>query len=498
MRRMFYLYPLFIYCIALQLSAQSDFLRLSETRERDKTERSYSLISYDSTHFAVLRFDKAFSYAETEVYGPDMKHLKTVVTAPDARKYGGVINLAGHLSMLYSRYEENKEKKCIEGVSLYALPLSRDSFLLSDDSTTLIAPFDMKSNFYRGNFAASPDRSKLLVYDYEEDGDIEEVKGLTNEITLRVYDQDLKLLWQRKVNLAPNPSGKRVMSIKKLRVNNAGEVAILTDFFRDHRSYTLKEVTADPTLFFVGADPKNFARFTPNLGELFFNQLEFSFDQEGNLIWFGFYSNQKYYRQAGYFFIKVNADRTRILQKKIAPFSQELLMKILGKNKLPAKVPELHHFELQYFRITPNGDLIVSAEYRPYSVHFAKSHDILVMRFSPDGELRWAKHIYNHNSYPEVLAPFLQHYLYIYNNEVYLLFNRGIYKDQGSLVAMRLNANGETTEKEVIKYLNLDEVLVPGISYPLADAKIFLGFQSRFFRFYRFGLLDLKRLFEGL
>ena len=441
-----------------------------------------------------MRYDKKFELAETEVYDHQLKHLNTFATTDKTRKYGGVINLFGQMFMLYSRFYENKEKKCYEDVSLYAIGIRSDSFLLTKDSIALIEPFDMKSNFYRGNFSLSPDHSKLLVYDFEEDGDIDEVRGLTNEITLRVFDKDFKLLWKRKINLAPNPSGKRVMAIKKLRVNNAGEVAIMTDFFRNHRSYSIKEVTADPTLFFVGADPKNFTRFTPNLGDLFFNEIDFTFDHEGNLVWFGFYSNYKYYQQAGYFYIKINADRTRVLQKKIEPFNEDLLKALLHRKKLPRK-PELRNFNLINFRLTANGDLVISAEYQPYGINYTKSHDILVMRLAPSGELHWAKHIYKFNNYPESLAPFLSHYMYVKGDDVYLLFNQGIYND-GKAIALKLDAAGTILKKEIFSYLSKEEVICPSLSYALPNGKVFLSLQSRFFKFYRFGLLDLEKLFE--
>ncbi len=488
---------LYIICTVLpffNLWAQP-YITLSESLESANTDRTYHLIHYDSTSYAVMRIDKAFRYAETELFDAKLKYLKTFVSTPDKRYYAGAINLEGRLHLLYSRFKINKELERTEDVSFWAIPMSRDSFYAAGDSIALVEPFVMYSPKYKGNYVLSPDRGKVLVYHYEEDGDIEEVEGLTNEITLRVFDNKFKLLWVRKVNLAPNPSGKRVMSIKKLRVSNKGEVSILTDYFRNHRSYNLKEVTADPTLFFVGEDPANFARLTPNLGNLYYNQIDFMYDQDGNIIWFGFYSNQKYHQQAGYFYIKINSDRTKILSKKICPFSEELLKQLLNTKKLP-KIPEVRNFEMLYFKMNAEGDLVISTEFQPYGVSNFKSHNLLVLRIDPKGDLRWAKHIYKYNIFPYNLKVFLQHYMQIDGNNVYLIYNQGIYAEDGKAIAICIDEKGEISEKTIFGYLAQENVICPSLCTPLPDGRCFLSLQSRFFKYHQSGILDFRKLFK--
>lgn len=486
-------YLLFLLFFATNSFAQKDFLILSNSIESKTTDRTYSLIHTDSTQFAVMRFDKAIQYAETEIYDKNLKYKKTFVTTPQKRRYGGILKFEERLYMLYSRYRENKQLETFVDVSLWITPINTDSFCLTNDSMALVEPFEMKKALYRGNFVLSPDRSKILVYDYEEEGDIEEVPGLTNEITLRVYDNQFKLLWIKKVNLSPNPSGKRLIAIKKLRINNRGEVAILTDLFRNHRAYSLKEVTADPTLFFVGAAQNEFARFTPNLGNLFYNQIDFMYDKDGNIIWFGFYSNRKYYQQAGYFYIKLNSNLTKVLFKKITPFDEVLLKQILNKKKI--KDEELRNFELMQFRLNKDGDLIVVAEYQPYGVNNFKSHDLLILYFESTGNLKWSKHLYKYNSYPHELDVFLKHYLMIDEGNLYLLFNRGIYKD-GKAVVVKIDKDGKTEEKEILNYLNSDTVMCPTLSYPMTNGELFISLQSLFFKFHQYGVLNVRKLFE--
>lgn len=495
MLRYFLLLTLLLSYLNGTITAQ-DYLQLSAPQERDKTARTYSLVHFDSSRYAVLRFDRQFKYAETEVYDPQLKLLNKFVTTDKRRRYGGMINIHGKMYMLFSRYKENDIEKRYEDVSLYAMPVSSDSFKVQNDSIPLIEPFDMESNLYRGNFVLSPDRSKLLVYDYEEEGDIDEIRGLTNIINVRVFDTNFKLLWKRKVKLAPNPSGKRLITIKKLRVSNEGEVAILSDFFRDKRSYSLKTVTADPTLFFIGQDPKHFMRFKPDLGDRFYNQIDFMFDQDGNIYWFGFYSKRKYYQQAGSFFIKINASRTKVLEKKIQPFKEDLLKALWDRKRLTKRHQEIRNFKLVQFRLAQNGDLVISAEHQPYGVSNFKSHDLLLMRLTSSGDIRWTKHVFKYNSFPDKYKALLSHYMYLKGDKIYLLFNRGIYKDSGKAVALQVDLSGQIIEKEIFKYNQQTEVICPSLSSPLPEGKVFLNLESRFFKYYSFGILDLPKLFE--
>jgi hypothetical protein len=423
-----------------------------------------------------------------------MNFKKAYVVTKKARKYIGVVNLRSKMYLLYFRYKENKRENTHDQVSLYAKQLESDSFSLVSDSIELIAPFKMTSNYYRGNFAVSPDRSKVLVYDYEEEGDIDDVSGLTNEITLRVFDSTFKLLWKRSVNLSPSGGAKRTVAIKKLRVNNKGEVAILTDEFRDQRSYSLRKITADPTLNFVGKETNNFALFKPNLGEYFFNQNNFTFDTEGNILWFGFYSAQKYYQQRGAFFIKINKDRTKILVKKRHEFTKEQIAQLLNRKKVNDKA-EGRSYKLTHWRLTQEGGVVLSAEQQPSSSYYFKSNDILALRFDSEGEIQWFQHVYKHGEHPIKQKVFLSHYMFSKGKNTYLLYNKGLYSD-GAAIAVKINSEGERSTRRFYTYEKQQELFCPLLSFRLKGSKAFLCLQDRFFSNYRFALLDFETLFK--
>ena len=484
---------IFLFSYHSPLAAQ-DFLTLSPLQEKGNTERTYSLMNYDSTGYYVMRFSKELSYAELEYYDQSLKMKKTYIVTKKRRKYVGLVNLEGKLSLLYFRYFENKRENVHEQVSLYAIEIQPDSFQLASDSIELIAPFKMESNFYRVNFAVSPDRSKILVYDYEEEGDIDGVRGLSNDITLRVFDNNFQALWERQVNLSPDGSAKRKVAIQKLRVNNEGEVAILTDVFRDQRTYALKEVTADPTLFFVGKERKNFSLFQPDMGEFFFNQSNFTFDKEGNILWFGFYSKQRYYQQSGSFFIKINKARTKVLVKNRVDFTPEQLADILNKKKVKSNA-EARSYKLVHWRLTQDGGVVFSAEQQPGNGMQFRSNDIIAIKIGQEGDIQWLKHVFKHGEEVPRLKTFLSHYLCEKDSKVYLIYNQGLYAD-GYAAAVRIDAQGAMKLRKFYTYQRQQELLCPKLSFRLDTPEVFLCFQDRFFSDYRFGLLDLEALFE--
>ncbi|WCL82324.1 hypothetical protein PPO43_04315 [Saprospira sp. CCB-QB6] len=480
----------------LFLGAQGLFL--GDRQERLGGYKTYALLEYEEDRFQILRFNKQFDKAETEIYDGQLKLKGRYISSDKKRKYGGAMHIHGKNYLLYSYYIDNKVLKRYEEVSLYAKEIVPDSFQLTPDSITLIPPFDMKERLYRGNFVLSPDGSKLLLYDYEEEGDIEDIRGLTNSIRLRVLDMDLNLLWERKLDLSPNQSGKRVIAIQKLKISNEGVVAILSDQFREKRSYQLKKVTADPVVFFVGQKPQEFVRFSPKLGDFFYNEMDLLFDAEGNIYWTGFYSQKKYYKQGGYFLIKINAERSQVLAKKKQAFSKALKGQLLHRkaSKIKEKT-ELRNYNCISFRQLADGRLILLAEQRPYGIHNFKSHNIFVLCFSEAGELLWEQSILKHNSFPKSKATFLRPYLWEKAGKIYLLFNRGLYGRESGAYLAQIDAQGQLKEKQLLSYEFKDELLCPELSYPLQDGRLFIGLQSLYFRYYQFGFLEPQSFIEA-
>ena len=467
----------------------------SKSRSCYATKVTHTLFDMDSVGFSTLRFDKKFGYAELETYAKDLRFISSKPVTKARRKYVGVVNILDHKYLVYFRYRENKKENTHERVSLYAMKMDSTGACIESDSIELIPPFEMRSNYYRGNFATSPDLSRIVVYDFEEEGDIPGVDNLTNFITVRVFDVNFKLLWKRKVNLSPSGSAKRTVSIKKLSIDNQGRVIILTDVFKNHRTYNLREPTADPTIFIVGQQPNDFFLFKPKLGNYFFNQQDFKFDKKGDIIWYGFYSEQKYYQQRGYFYLKIKQDLSAIQHKKVKPFSDSLMLDLLHRKKAKPNM-ELRSYKLVDSRLTKDNHFIFTAELQPPSNYNVRSNDILLMHLDDSGDLVWSTSIYKHADESSKLNVFLSHWITIDTiGNTYVLHNEGVYADDHAVLT-RISPEGRQRRKRIFNYLNQGNLLCPRLSFRVNDDQIFICRQDKFFTTYDYGLLNLSLFFE--
>ncbi len=471
------------------------YLWESETQKRQGTERTHSLLHYDTAHYYVFRIDDRFRQTKMEVFGQNLQKIRTATISNSSATYFSPMNLLGNLYLLRMSYRYNREEDHYEDVTMRAFPLQKDSLTVGQDSLTLVAPFTMKSNFYKGDFAISPDKSKILVYEYEELGDIEGVKALTNSVKLSVYDINFQLLWKRTIDLAPEATLNRLVALKRLRLSNEGKVGILTDIFKsaENRTYESKKVTANPTLFFVGEAADDFMRFTPNLGDYFYNQMDFTFDNESDVVWFGCYSATRYYQQSGLFYIKINKERSKILAKKQIDFSPELIAKTLDKKITAGR--ELRNFVLSSWRMLPDkSGFIINLEHRPYSTFNFKSHEILSLCIDNQGVLRWAVPTPKWGSISQEYEMFLAHYVVAVGTDVYLIYNNGVNRENQA-VAVRIDNEGKKTEKLIYRYDSQETIICPRLSASLGEGKVFLCLQSRYFNAYNFAVLDLPALF---
>lgn len=150
-------------------------------------------------------------------------------------------------------------------------------------------------------------------------------------------------------------------------------------------------------LFFALGSSRPFAT-SELMGDIvpyFYNQMDFTFDEAGQLYWFGFYCNRRYHLQDGLFFVKINAQRSKVLFKTREPFSDSLKVNMLSDKQVERGV-ELRSFELLPILLDKKGRLTISTEQR-IGVNI---RDILIFRLQPDGFISWSQHIPQLGGYP--------------------------------------------------------------------------------------------------
>lgn len=481
---------LFFFLCTQGLLAQNT--QWSELFTREQTNRAEALLHEDSDGYTVLRYSDDFQYGEIEQLDTALqKRTSKMLFDLKKNRYIGLLEMKDRYWLLYSIWEqlpmnENAEVETTPDrkVGIYALALEPGSFRLSKDSVVLMPVQTISADIFEVDIALSPDKSKLLLYSYTAENKYGDITNLSDYLRLQVWNADLQPLWEREVNLAPKEADKKRVAIKKAAVDNQAQVVVLTDVFRDIRSYRGKTVTADPNLYFVGPQKEQFGRYQPDFGDYFYNQMDFTFDESGQLYWVGFYSNRRYHLQDGLFFVKINAERNKVLFKTRQPFGDSLKAKMLSDKQVERGV-ELRNFEMRHLLLDSEGRLSISAEQ-----HTGNSiRDILLFRLKPDGFVDWAHHFPQLGGYPPRELLFRRHYIFQRGDTVHLLYNQGTYgPDQ--LRHCWIAPNGRLSTVDLWDNQKAGGVLAPERIRPLTDGRLFFILQSRFFKYYRYVIWD--------
>ena len=85
--------------------------------------------------------------------------------------------------------------------------------------------------------------------------------------------------------------------------------------------------------------------------------------------------------------------------------------------------------------------------------------------------------------------------MYTSNNNIYFLYNRGLYSDGYATIA-RIDSTGNIENRKFYNYQNQVELVCPQLSYQLRTPQLFICLQDRYFSNYRFALLDFEKLFQ--
>ena len=479
------------------LSAQNkDFLVESKVRKSNDANRTYGLWfqAPNTKDLYLLRTNAQMRLMFTEVYDKDMHFKREEATAYE-RRFTGSLDLNSNPYLLELKYKYDAHVKTYTDISFVAHRFDTTTLKLTGDSTTMIPPFILKDNLYRGNFAVSPDQSKLLLYHYTEDGELN-IKGLANEIELLVFNDKLELLWKKKVHLSPETHSKQMTLIRKLRVNNQGSVGIFAYMFIDEKARTFKSKTptVKPTLFFVGRGENEFLKFQPKLEDYFFSEMDFAFDKENNIQWFGQVSQISYEHSGGYFYMKMNANCTKVLAKNIVFYNADFLKKALGRKA--KKQRELTDYYLSAWRTDLQEETVIfTLERRPYASLTLKYNEVIVGKLDKKGVLLWLNIIPKYAQEQDRFEPFLSHYMWAKGDKVYILYNSGLYASNKA-IALEIDALGNMREKTIFLNRNRETILCPSLTTVLED-KLLICMQSPYFTTYNFGLLDLQALFAN-
>lgn len=333
-----------------------------------------------------------------------------------------IVYFNGKLVLLTSFYSRKDDVN-----RLFAQSIDKKTMQLSKESP-VIARIPARKSYNSGlfDYSISQDSTKLLIYNempYDRNG--------AQKMAFRVFDENFKLAWKKEVTL---PYPDRLFSVKKYRIDEAGNVYVMGKLYKDklrerrkgkpNYQYLVIAYTKD------GADSKE---YKINLEKEFISELTFEVAKNQDLICAGFYSERRSNGLKGAFYFRVNAITEKMYNIGVEPFSASFLAEFMSERRA-AKGRELYNYDLDKLIMRSDGGALLIAEQFYIKVirnqdlygNWTESHtyyynDIISVNINPDGSIAWTTRIPKRQI--DATGIMSSYALTIARNKIYFIFN---------------------------------------------------------------------------
>lgn len=197
------------------------------------------------------------------------------------RELEGMLQVKGNL-YLFTSFADNGDKNH----KLFVQSVNKQNLMTSRDDME-IANIDYKGKRKKNSgaymFRVSRDSTRIFVFctlPFE--------KNESERFALKVFDQTMKLLWQKDVDL---PYTDELFSLEDLSVDDAGNVYLLGKVFYDK---VKTRVNGSPnyhyTILSYKKNGEAFREYKVSLDDKFLEEMQISPDDDGDIVCAGFYS----------------------------------------------------------------------------------------------------------------------------------------------------------------------------------------------------------------
>jgi hypothetical protein len=317
--------------------------------------------------------------------------------------------------------------------------------LLPDGDSVCLVPMHFRENkSHRAVLAFSPDSSRMacaLLPDYPH----ERFPGTTwlldtpgDRFRYAVVDDRLDLLRTDTAQLPVRRLGEQVR-IRDWAVDNRGDVAMAADVCVREGDYRPGEPPLRPTLFFLPLGEQK-TRFYEIQGSEYLHSLTLRFDAADRLYCTALYSPTDHGHSRGVFWLKIDAAKEKILQRKLVPFPDTVLSPLIGQRRAK-RSGQLEWLDLYHVERCDDGGMLFVAEVQQ-AINEAYQYGLtLVFRLQPNGDWAWGKGFPKSLSETGAAVQFLSFSLKKKEKKHYLFFNQSTRLD-GSAVCYELDDQG--------------------------------------------------------
>jgi len=347
--------------LSLPLLAQTVSLNWGKTNYLDRKEEIQQIIGADSQLIYSLHFRKS-GFSNPDIYSITAYDRQTLapffskpLPMPRVRNkeatFENIFLLRNRLVLIASLSGEGSLTS-----SAYAFYL--DSGVVSSDPPQLLIENERPTKKREGSFdmKLSADTSKVLVY-YQ----LPFFEESNERITLAVFDDQLKPLWSKLVDL---PYRDDRFTVTETRVHNDGTVYILGRVSEKRLNWSNENPGFKYVLLCYDHRKSALKEYNLDLAPKSISGIGFQFTPENKYVAVsGFYSENSRSEEeaAGFLFLKLDHERQRVVQTATTPFDRELLARLMTQKQVERN-PELRNFQLAVVFPLENGQTLLVAE----------------------------------------------------------------------------------------------------------------------------------------
>ncbi len=345
--------------------------------------------------------------------------------------------------------------------------------------------------------AFSNDSSKLsLSYTYPT-GRNEEQK-----INAHVLDKDFNELWSNSFDL---PYKDKLIDIKTLRVNDTGDLHILTKrFYEKRRERVGGEVNYDYLILTLKSDG-SLDSLTIEADGKYLRDVQFGLSDD--LIIAGFYSDLNSALVGGAFYTRYNMDQKAVISQSFKEFDIDFLvtnMKEKKADRIKKKIEdgkdvELPSYKIDEFYYDNEGNTLMIGEKRLITVNYVYTQygttsyttydygDIVTVKIDKAGEISWANRVAKNQVTINDGALLSSYGALVTDDKTVLLFNdneenasyngvgkvKQMYKGSNNMLMMaKVDNTGNVTRQGLFKQSEADVRVRPAFSVQTGENEI--------------------------
>ncbi|MGB0839702.1 MAG: hypothetical protein ACPGXL_06155 [Chitinophagales bacterium] len=249
------------------------------------------------------------------------------------------------------------------------------------------------------DFRFAEDSSHVLVYHDEPF-----IQGEKDKFSLKVYDSNFDLEWQKKVTL---PYKDENFAIDDHQVDHQGN-AYLSGLYYENLANLLEKRNYRYVILMYTNKGNEVKEYSIKLKDRIINHLTFKVASNGDLVCAGFYAKDNISAIDGSFYLRIDGKTRQVIKQGVKDFEADFLQQFALNRSSNQGVQTPYNYDLGNFILRDDGGAVLLAEQynvsavlgsfnRPYGgqVSWVETlqydyRDIIVVNINPDAQIDWA------------------------------------------------------------------------------------------------------------